>query len=334
MGRTTHVAQATRRMTQYLRSTLCPALGISDEIERVVWPTRGIKSNLLLVHPGASPPFVLRWFQRPAQAARLGDLTRYAQSLQLPTPRVLYSECSRPHVRRHGFSVVVEELIAGEHLEPGQLTAGRLDALGQSLARLHAVESERWGPPGDPENGEFFRAHVEAKFKNRLHGIMKRDGAFEKEWKRQILDFVRGFRRSWDGGPPYALTHDKINPGNVIFMPQDEAKLLDLAMLRFGTPGADIAAALYYFCAGDEEERRFKEAYFSRLPPRWRDHFECFEPLYRAWLHLSRWASKSRDHDKRQGKRPPAKPGRVASHHQERDAMFAWIERVGGRSKA
>ena len=41
-------------------------------------------------------------------------------------------------------------------------------------------------------------------------------------------------------------------------------------------------------------EEVLKRAYFEKMKPADQDHFVSFEPLYRAWHHLGRWATKAR----------------------------------------
>ena len=56
-----------------------------------------------------------------------------------------------------------------------------------------------------------------------------------------------------DLGDRFGLTHDKINGGNVMFTPSGEVRFLDLTSLFFGTPAKDLVAAIYYFCAKEQE---------------------------------------------------------------------------------
>ena len=51
-----------------------------------------------------------------------------------------------------------------------------------------------------------------------------------------------------------------------------------------------------------------KRAYFDRMDPAREENYSKCEPLYRAWLHLSRWASKSRSAAKRLKSSEPGKP--------------------------
>lgn len=324
MGNPNHTPQSMQKMTRYLTSVLCPALDIPPIFEEVSLPNFGVKSTLLLVRPRDRSPFVFRCFDGTNEAETFIRISQFADARNLPTPRLRYSDISSAHYRRHGFGAVVEELIEGEHIENGSAGEAQLDSLGRGLAKLHSIESDQWGVPGKLKSGAFFDPMILTKIENRLGSVMKFDPEFKREWKGQILDFARSFRKEWNGGPPYSLTHDKINRGNVVFPAEGLAHFVDLISLRFGIGAKDLIAALYYFCDGPEQERRVLDVYFSALPPERREHFERFEPLYRMWHHLSRWASKGRGLAKRSNR--PTDSEIVAALEREREATLAWLK--------
>lgn len=314
-------------MTTYLTRTLCPRLRIAPDFEVVELPIHGLRSEVLLVRTRSTPAFVLRFIRKPAEGEQLLAQLRFAQTKGLPTPRLVNEDLSRTHVKEHGFGVIVEELIEGEHRLPAEATAENRRALGAAMARFHSVENAKWGAPDKLRGSDFFTSSIQSKFENRLSSIAKHDPEFEKSARAKIVGFVKSMRKAWDGGPPFGLTHDKINTGNVTFTPDNEARFLDLATMRFGATGKDLAAALYYFAPGEAEEAELKQAYFDALPERHADHFARFEPLYRAWHHLSRWASKSRAYAKRSKKEDGDSPtASRSSMNRERDAMWEWIE--------
>ena len=335
----------------YLEQHVCPALHIPPAIERIAKPALGVKSTLFLVRPsGRALPFVVRCLTSRAEARRLIDIYRFAEGHDLPTPRLLHADASGEHIKDHGFATVVEECLEGDHRTARPRSddpsverpvdtppdAAQLDALARTLAALHRIESDRWGHPCRRGTAWIpwslrgrlaFDRLILGKFKNRLASVERFDPAYESTWRGRILDFARSFRRGWDGGPPFGLTHDKLNPGNVLFAPDAEAFLLDLGSLQFGFPGKDLAAALYFFCDGAEAEVRFRRIYFELLPDRVRDHFERNEPLYRAYHHLSRWAARAHGLAR---KRESGYTLSLASAEREREAMWGWIEKTAG----
>lgn len=312
-------------LTRYLVSSLCPAMGVQASFDEIALPTYGLKSTLLLVRPHDSTPFVLRIFERASVGEKLLGHVDLARSAGLGVPKILYSDLSKGHFREHGFGIVVEELIEGTHLRSGEVGSEKLAKLGEGLARIHSVQSPRWGTPGRTRRGAFFGPMIQAKIENRLASIARFDEEFQKSWRERIMKWVKAQARDWEGGPPYALTHDKINTGNVLFSEGPRVHFLDLVTLRFGAPGKDLAAALYYFAAGDSEEATLKESYFGRLPAERREHFERFEGLYRAWHHLGRWAGKARANHKRKKKAADALDNR-RGRALEREAVWRWIE--------
>lgn len=334
--RKAHTGEMTRRRsssedieirTEYLKSILAPTLGISPIFSEIRPPSYGAKSELLLVWPREDAPFVLRFLDDPGEAATLFAASRLAEAQNLPTPRLRYADLSRRHLREHGFSVLVEEMIEGEHLESGAVSPEHLEQLGRSLACVHRVSSDRWGTPGRRRWGNFFNAAIAKKFKYRLTSLKRFDPELTRSRERTILKFVDSFRSQWDQGPPYALTHDKINIGNVIFTKRSDVYFLDLISMRYGAPGKDLATTLYYFCEDQTEEARLLKFYFAVLPA-FEDHFRKFEPLYRAWVHLSRWTFEAKylqRYARRDGVTAPSADR--AGIERERDMMWNWLEK-------
>lgn len=325
MSRLSQNGSVTRWMTDYLTAELCPALGIAPVFDEITLPIYGVKSNVLLVRPHGAAPFVLRCMADLAEAERLGEIFRLAESRSLSVPRVKFAQVSKQDIRKRGFAVIVEECLEGRHLAPGEASEAQAAGLAETFARLHSVEREAWGPPGDLSRRSYFDRVVMKKIENRLDGVARCDEDFDRRWRAEILKFAKPLGKAWDGGPPFSLTHDKVNTGNVLFADGGRASLLDLESMRYGAPGKDFTALLYYFCAGAEQEERLKRLYFGRLPERHAAHYARFEPLYRVWLHLSRWAAKSHDIEKRRGKGKEDDADFLASRRREREATWKWM---------
>lgn len=318
--------QETHRMTRYLTTVLCPALGIAPIFDEVDLPENSAKSTILLVRPRGRPAFVLRCLSSASEAEKLVRVARFVGERGLPAPRLIHAEVSPAHFKQHGFGAVVEELVEGSHAEGGAATQEEITGLAKSLARLHATENSQYGSLGKLKNGQFFDAMILTKIENRLAEISKFDPDFKKAWKGQIVAFVKSFRKKWDKDGSYALTHDKINTANVIFTADGRALFLDIVSMRFGAPGKDLAAALYYFCSTEGDEKMLKRVYFDALRTERRIHYERFEPLYRMWHHLGRWAAKSQSLHKRSKRGAENKQGMRESLEQERNATLKWIE--------
>jgi hypothetical protein len=315
-------------MTQYLHAFLLPRLAIPAEDLDVAVPRRGARSSLLVLRPPSGPARVARFHRDRAEAARLLRAHTLAALHELPAPRIVHHELSLRHRRRHGFAVLVEEFVEGAHATATDVSDERREALAATLAMFHAIERRFWGEPWRCGWRPFYAAMVHAKILNRIQSLREFEPEFTADDAERLIAFSRHMGRRWRGLPPFSLTHDKLNEGNVVFAPSG-AYLIDLLTLRFGAPGKDLAAALYYFCSTPEQEADFKRRYFGRLPPRHREHFEEFEPLYRAWHHLSRWAAKGRAYGKR-AQAGRGGPGAYSSRFDERDALWRWVERGGG----
>ena len=86
--------------------------------------------------------------------------------------------------------------------------------------------------------------------------------------------FLERSREAWGEGRPFAICHDKVHPGNVVFArggAREKAWLIDWATMRLGPPGADLVTAMEEFCEGEAQEGVLREAYFGRLPAKVRE---------------------------------------------------------------
>lgn len=316
-------------MSDFIEAKLRDRLGETFDFETLCHPERGTRSDLLLVRRTSGPGVVVRFFKNRARGVQVEKASTLARASGVPVPELILADNSRAHFLRHGFGVIVERLIEGEHPEAGALDRDKLGALGTALARLHAIERERWGRPGQIGLGSYFKKVILARVSNRLDSLKRFDPEYDPAWRSRMMRIMKEAGKSWDAGPPFALTHDKINPGNLIADREGNVFFLDVETLQFGAAGKDLSAAFYYFCGSDSDEEIFKEAYFAGLRPFHREHFARFEPLYRSWHHLSRWAAKTRAYEKgkkRDGVAPDEDVETYLTRTDDRAATWRWLE--------
>lgn len=318
-------------MARYLGDVLRPRLGLPDSGLQVDAPRHGLISQLLIVRGEGVEPCVVRFHRNPVDARTCLRAHKLAERHDLPVPRLVYHDLTLPHRLRYGFAVLVEEYVKGAHLDPGGVGHQRLDALASTLARLHGITPSPRRTPLFPSGRDFFRSVIRVKLQNRIESLTAVPEEFSEADRDRLDAFSNRMMQRWSNLPSLTLTHDKINRGNIVFADDGRAYLIDLITLRYGMPGKDLVAALYYFCGNEAEEAFLKDAYFSRLDPVHREHFEEFESLYRVWHHLGRWSSKSRAYAKRASKNGKIDLKRIyTSRFAERDAVWRWVEKAEG----
>lgn len=315
----------TRWMTSYLTSTLAPALGIPPVFDEISAPAYGLKSYLLLVHPRGADSFVLRCEDDPARAEDAVLACELAAARDLPAPRVRHHDVTRRHFREHGFGVVVENFVRGEHLTAGRVGDARLRDLGAALARLHAVENSRWGRIRRPHSRSVFDWFVLPRVSDRLRTLAANDPDFRHEWREGILEWTKSRRRRWRGGPPFALTHGNVNTGNVVFA-ADGARFLGYKSMRFGCPERDLVAGFDFFCADESEEAILRESYLAAAPAERRESLEASEPLFRVWHHLARWATQASAWNAARERGDAASDELRRLVRREREVVWKWLD--------
>lgn len=324
MGRSKNRRELTRQIKHYLERELCPRLSIAPEFRELRWPELGTQSHLLLVYPESHPPFVIRWFDKRGEARHLEKLTRMAQSLELPIAPVTFTDTSMAHHRQYGFSVVVESLEEGRCLNEGELNPVDLKNLAGAAAQFHRHGDARWGPPDFKLPAFLYcRLHMMSKVRNRLNGVAQTDPDFRPEWRQEILGFFSRCSKIHSRTMPrFALVHGKLRPNNVLFGTQGRIRIIDLITMRYDDPGYELASAQYYFCRGPIQRELFLDHYFENLPD-YREHYRQNEALFQAWMHLSRWTSRSRRRLKRVETEAPLVTRQDG--YFDREQMWAWI---------
>lgn len=320
--------QASEALEAYLTGVVGRRLGYGAGDFTFAEPGRGKRTGIIIIKPSGAPGIVLRCAAKPKEGRRWVRAIELTARHDLPTARGVYADISWRHFRRHGFGAVVEEWLDGEHLDRGTLTEANLEALGRALAALHRLARRGWGTPPLLRRTDYFRYVIARKFRARLETLARHDPGFTDGDRERVEAFRERMHAAWPARPAYHLTHNRINPGNILFRPDGRVSFLDLDTLAYGPPGKDLANTLAYFCEGEAQEIVFREAYFGAAGPERRADFERMEPLFRAWHHLSRWSRKARSHANDAWDETGAPPTtRGETCEREYQGTMRWIER-------
>ncbi|MCD6327957.1 phosphotransferase [bacterium] len=200
-------------------------------------------------------------------------------------PKVVIADCTLRTKLRHGFSVLVMEWIKGKSLLYGEMTAGKLGALAESLASVNAVSTGN-GIPLRLIQRRVARKWLADKVDYSLKTLSGRpfnlsEGTCAVVRKRMLslLDHILQKRTTNE------LVHGDINPQNVILR-DDCASLVDFQKSRFLFFDLDIHAAIYRFCRTEEEVSLFLERYFEVVGFKKRVEFERDESFFRSFVLL------------------------------------------------
>jgi len=286
-----HIDEAFR---EYISRRLLVRMEIPIRDCRIEVPMGGHKTCLRIVKGSDGRGYVVRAYGRSglAMARQLFAADDLFEKHNIPAPRIVdYAE----KFSRKGVTFIAEEYLQGRSWHEMTPTPELARALGNLLARLHAVTSDHWGPitRGKSPMGAFSASQL-SRMRNRIHRVKKfaPDTVSSDEF-RAVREWFRSFRMPLDSINCFQLVHDKINPGNVYAGAPDLSRLylLDFATLIWGCGAKDVIQAEQDLLGGDANLRGiFREAYFGILGGEARREFERVRLFYRAYYHLSRSA--------------------------------------------
>lgn len=216
--------------------------------------------------------------------------TRFSLELgeerNLPIPRLL-------HVRRRGFLglgpkywLLTTDFAEGEMLHKLLWSEVRLKLLADTVARLHAVESDVWGKPRRPRRKPLMNA-LGGSIVRRLHAIRKHPGGPGDPFMNRLDAFFRKEISSLPEPATFQLCHHHLFGDDMILAPDETGiTLLDCSSLQYSRAARDLAAICEGFFPGEEAlEAQFLDAYFRNFSTDTRREWERELPLFRA-LHV------------------------------------------------
>ncbi|MCX8036314.1 MAG: aminoglycoside phosphotransferase family protein [Candidatus Sumerlaeia bacterium] len=276
----------------YIVKRLLPLAKSDLAAAEVVVPLGGMNSVIRIVRTKTGQGFVVRVFPR-AERARLRSLIEVGKMLQsrgvaVPPTVDWVEDYSESHLVIHA-----ERLIEGQTLVGHRAEASTAHLLASLFHSLHRTKSPQWGPPDNLESADF-SIYSFRRAKNRLRGVRKvLTRTADKAVFEKILDWFTAERHRFDGVREFDLTHDKINPGNLLWAPAERKYyLLDLATVRFGVRTKDLVALYHEVLQEDPKAiAQFETAYWAGSTDGERQQNERLWRWYHAYYHLAEAAS-------------------------------------------
>ena len=275
-------------LREYVRNRLLAPRGLAGCDFDLLEPRAGVKTFVRLVELQGHPGFALRvypsWERRPAR--RRLEANRLIERHGLPGPRIVAHRLGLFLLRP---TIVAEERLRGRHVAPGGWTSEMAARLAEALARFHSVSSGRHGPIDKPSAGRFFDEFW-GRVRHRLRGVRRRcAGRVSARALAEAARWFRAWANRFQGLERFDLLHDKLNPGNVLWLEAEgRFALLDFETMQFGCRVKDLVQAEHDVLFEEEEAvHALRGAYLPRLPEPDREFAERVLPFFHAYYHLS-----------------------------------------------
>jgi len=270
---------------RYASGPLARVLGAGGRPARVEPAAQGVRSLVYFVEFDGIPRAVLRAVPRALDAWKLVYNLRHLAPTAAPVPRLLAAGRSPLARLRWGFWPVVEEWIEGRPAVGPARDEATVRAVAATLARLHNLERSRWGGPWLPRWTSYAR-HFLGRMAGRAGEV---DLALARPRGAELGRWCREQAAAAPLGPPFSLTHSRVQPANFIVRPDGLAVAIDLLECRYGTFAVDLPRALERICGGEPEASDwFLETYFGLRPARSREAFERSRAFFEADFQLGR----------------------------------------------
>jgi aminoglycoside phosphotransferase (APT) family kinase protein len=307
----------------HIRDQICRPRQWNLDACRLEIPLRGRKSLVrILSGPDGEERLVLRLGLGAAQIRECHAM-RVASDLLvehgIPTPRViaLFDKFG-------GRSAVLihEEFIPGRALAETELTPPVIDALAETLGRMHAVRSTKWGEPRLPKRHGYSTAAI-GRFANRLRGLaIPGPHTPPRPERRAISQWARSWGPVLESLGEHSLKHGKLNAGNVMITPDNRAVLIDVVSVHWGSAAKDLAQ-LCHEVFGDREEdwRLFRERHRRTVGEEIAEEIDRVWPFFNVYHRVAECAiamKRLRRAERQRTESPPSQaPEKIRRHWAE-----------------
>jgi len=285
-------ADLDHRIRSYLVKRLLPLVKTDLASCEVKVPLSGVNSIVRLVHIRDGEGYVVRVFPR-SERRRARALARAYELLRANGVSVPEIVDWVENYSRSGLTIYAERLIEGLPLSRRPFDPARADRLAELLIPLHRAKSPQWGAPGEPRRGDF-SAYLFKRAINRLRRVRKGlTRATDPKVFRKIRDWFANERYRLGRIARFDLTHDKINPGNILWSDAEKRfYLLDLATVRYGIKTKDLVVLYHEILRNDADAvAEFERVYFNAFSEEERREHESLRRWFHAYYHLAEAAS-------------------------------------------
>ncbi|MBN1476669.1 aminoglycoside phosphotransferase family protein [Candidatus Sumerlaeota bacterium] len=306
----------------HIRDQICKPRQWDLDACRLEIPLRGRKSLVrILVAPDGEERLVLRLGLGAAQNRECHAM-RIASDLLvehgIPTPRVI---ALFDRFGRRSAVLIHEEFIPGRTLEGTELTPPVIDALAQTLGRLHAVRSPQWGEPRLLKRHGYSTAAI-GRFANRLRSLaIPAPLRPPRSERRAISQWARAWGPALEGLGEHSLKHGKLNAGNVMITPDGRAVLIDLESVHWGSAAKDLAQLRHEVFEDREEDwRLFRERHRRIIGDELAEEIDRVLPFFEVYHHVAECAiamKRLRRAAHHRGVSPPLAPEKIHRHWAE-----------------
>ena len=271
---------------RYVAGPLARRLGVDGRGARVEPAAQGRRSLVYFVDLAGAPPAVLRAVPRLPDAWTLRHNHRLMRDLGLSVPALLAADLSPLSRLRWGFWAVVEERIAGSHIDEIGRPEPAARAVAAALAGIHNVGRRRWGWPVLGRWGSYRRYQL-ARVRRRALSL---DGTLEQPRSAELVRWCVERAARAPLGPPFSLTHSRVYCANFVVTPdQSRAVAIDLLECRFGTFAIDLTWSLKRLCGERPDACAwFLDTYFAERTADCREAYERSRTYFEADYHLAR----------------------------------------------
>lgn len=271
------------RIRPWIEDELAPDLCLGPGGWDLSFPEAGEHSHVFLL-AGARTRVVVRLFRARAGRVRTLRVQRHCRASGVRVPRVLAVYSSRRVLRRIGFSVLVEEFVAGRHPNEMEDRGRALLVTGRGLARLNDVTRPRWGNLRWGRRRGYFDELLGnvTKILGRLRRVA---GGPVGEIEPRLLAWLEGYRRPISAISEFGLAHRAVIGSNLIVTEDDDLCIIDIQRVRYDAYPSTLVRALSTVCRDERERERMLDHYFAASKSGTREEFDRLSPPFEAlWL--------------------------------------------------
>jgi hypothetical protein len=272
---------------RYAEKTLRPALKLGDTPIEVQTARGGTNSLVYFLACEGNRRAVIYLHDDPNDWRDTCDALKLGAREALPIPRLLHSRPGPLLPWKKGYAMLATDFAEGRTLMNLEWDAPRIELLADTVARLHGLESDRWGKMRRLRSDPLLSS-LERGIRKRIEKIRHHRSAPNG----RILDVIENFfdRQLSDIPEPsnFQLCHHHLFGDDLIISPDEKSiTILDCPGVQYSRASRDLASIRQGFFPYEADHwQHFLNAYFGHFPAKTRLEWEREIPIYNAFYLL------------------------------------------------
>jgi Ser/Thr protein kinase RdoA (MazF antagonist) len=274
-------------LEQYVARKVLPRMKLSNTPFILEPTTLGNRNRIFFLHIGSDRTLILKGFAKKRRLQNSLIAARFLARCNLNAPAVFFSDTSDRTRRALGYYFCCEEKVDGSTLADAPDLSAVLPAVASFYARMHTIQSSRWGKLTSGHKFGFTR-YIMDKASKRLARVEKSCAELAGSHDLQAcLAWFRAHQHTISNIRHFSLCHSDVNSRNILITNDRQVCIIDNEALKYMPFILEFFRLKLVLCADDRDAQAiFENAYLQHSAPARRDEFFRTRDFFHAYVLL------------------------------------------------